>query len=253
MIIDVWRPIFTKINNKKVIDYYEITDPQKCFLEKKQGYKIRYICDECNSNKINITRSGVLISEKYALNKLSYQVCRSCRSRISEYETKKNFINFDIIKKSIQESNYIILTDEQEYMCSTNRSQFKIDVVCDKGHDLKVTWNNWSKGKRCKQCYEKNKFENAIKYKQGWEEYLFLVWHYSEISYRQHRNSINPNKYRRGKKYHLDHIYSISDGFVNNVTPEKIGNYKNLRVITAQENLKKNKKSLMTLEEINNI
>jgi len=51
----------------------------------------------------------------------------------------------------------------------------------------------------------------------------------------------------------LDHIYSISDGFVNNVTPEKIGNYKNLRVITAQENLKKNKKSLMTLEEINNI
>lgn len=50
--------------------------------------------------------------------------------------------------------------------------------------------------------------------------------------------------------WHLDHIYSISDGWRNGVSPEIIGNYVNLRFIHAVDNLKKNKKSHITKQEL---
>ena len=54
--------------------------------------------------------------------------------------------------------------------------------------------------------------------------------------------------------YALDHRYSIYDGFINNVNPKIIGHWKNLQMITEKENVKKGKKSSITLEELlNNI
>jgi len=43
--------------------------------------------------------------------------------------------------------------------------------------------------------------------------------------------------------YQLDHIITIKDGFEKNINPHIIGNIKNLRFISWEENLKKNKKS----------
>jgi hypothetical protein len=72
-------------------------------------------------------------------------------------------------------------------------TQFKHNVVCDNNHQITATWNNWSKGKRCRLCYETNKFNNAVKYKNGWDRYEFLTWYYTEKSYKTHYNEINPN------------------------------------------------------------
>lgn len=48
------------------------------------------------------------------------------------------------------------------------------------------------------------------------------------------------NHEKRGfRKYHLDHIYSISEGFKNNIPPEAIGNIENLRFIHHKKNIKK--------------
>ena len=43
--------------------------------------------------------------------------------------------------------------------------------------------------------------------------------------------------------YQLDHIITIKDGFSNNINPHIIGNIRNLRFITWEENLKKNRYS----------
>ena len=56
----------------------------------------------------------------------------------------------------------------------------------------------------------------------------------------------------RGNDYHLDHKYTIYDGFKNNVDPKIIGHWKNLEIITAIENSKKNKNSSITLNELLN-
>jgi transposase len=52
--------------------------------------------------------------------------------------------------------------------------------------------------------------------------------------------------------YHLDHKFSIIEGFKNNVKPEIIGNIKNLEFIPWKENLNKRAKCSITLEELIN-
>jgi transposase len=53
--------------------------------------------------------------------------------------------------------------------------------------------------------------------------------------------------------YHLDHKYSIIEGFRTNIKPEIIGNIKNLEFIPWEENIKKRTKCSITIEELNKI
>jgi hypothetical protein len=52
--------------------------------------------------------------------------------------------------------------------------------------------------------------------------------------------------------YHLDHKYSIIEGFKNKIKPEIIGNIKNLEFIPWEENLKKRAKCSITINELIN-
>ena len=49
---------------------------------------------------------------------------------------------------------------------------------------------------------------------------------------------------------HLDHIYSIHYGFINNIPPYIIGHRNNLRLIPRSENSSKNKRCDITIDEI---
>lgn len=61
-------------------------------------------------------------------------------------------------------------------------------------------------------------------------------------------NGIGSNK--RSKDFHLDHIYSISEGFKNNIPPEIIGHWTNLRLIPKIENSSKGAKCHKTKEQL---
>jgi predicted DNA-binding protein YlxM (UPF0122 family) len=52
--------------------------------------------------------------------------------------------------------------------------------------------------------------------------------------------------------YHLDHKYSIIEGFKNNIKPELIGNIRNLEFIPWKENLNKRAKCSITIKELIN-
>lgn len=56
----------------------------------------------------------------------------------------------------------------------------------------------------------------------------------------------------RGKEYHLDHMISKCYGFNNNISSKIIGSIYNLKIIPSSENLSKQKKCSITLEELNN-
>lgn len=51
--------------------------------------------------------------------------------------------------------------------------------------------------------------------------------------------------------YHLDHIYSISEGYLNGVDPEIIGSIENLQMIHWKENIIKGSECHITLENLN--
>lgn len=56
--------------------------------------------------------------------------------------------------------------------------------------------------------------------------------------------------YRGRNKYHLDHIYSIKDGFDNNIEPYIMSFPGNLRFISEKENISKGSRSDITKEEL---
>jgi hypothetical protein len=250
MIKSVWRPKFENVNNVKIINRYDMSDIDVLLSEQKKGWIVIFECDVCKINKPHSTTSHVFFNSKNKYNTKEHQTCRSCRSKISEYDIKKNYIPFDKVKKLIVGSEYKLLTNEEEYMSTSNRSQLKLNIICNNNHELTTTWNNWVKGKRCRECYENNKFENAVKNKNGWGRFKFLVWYYSEKSYKEHYHLINKNNNVRGSEYHLDHRYSLYEGFINNVSPKIIGGYKNLEIIEKYKNLSKGKKCSINLNEI---
>lgn len=50
--------------------------------------------------------------------------------------------------------------------------------------------------------------------------------------------------------YHLDHKYSILEGFKNNISPNIIGDIKNLEFISWEDNIKKRNKCSITINEL---
>lgn len=92
------------------------------------------------------------------------------------------------------------------------------------------------------------KIKQKIKNFKNLEKKLYyaMVWEFTE----EQPLRILENFDKRGwKNHHLDHIYPISMGFVNKISPKKIGNIKNLRFIPYKENLSKG--STLTTESKN--
>jgi hypothetical protein len=59
------------------------------------------------------------------------------------------------------------------------------------------------------------------------------------------------NGYETGRQtFHVDHIYSIRDGFVNKVSPLILSHPANLRILGAKQNSSKSFKSEITLDEL---
>ena len=96
--------------------------------------------------------------------------------------------------------------------------------------------------------YRKN-YEELFENK---EDYFILVRALTEKNYDLFKNRINPKSLKRGwKNNHLDHKYSISQGFKDRVNPFFIAHPCNLQMLKAKQNKLKNAKCDHTLEELN--
>lgn len=61
---------------------------------------------------------------------------------------------------------------------------------------------------------------------------------------------IGTNTKKRSRELHLDHIYSISEGFKNSVPPEIIGHWTNLQLLPKLSNSSKGAKCFKTIEQL---
>ena len=83
--------------------------------------------------------------------------------------------------------------------------------------------------------------------KEIWKEYYNLVWFYTNRNIK-----LVKNIEFRGVKFgnSLDHMYSIKQGFLDNIDPEIIGSYHNLEIISSIENSSKGAKCSITKEDL---
>jgi len=170
---------------------------------------------------------------------------------------------FNIPTRSISESTSI---GQSKYI---DRNIFKRKVSKDKKlctrcgkilHKNKFRINNTTKDglqNYCSKC-----LNSLIPKKDGWRKYtkkelksvelyrnnVKILTNYNYIKY---FNIINPNKLNRSfTEYHLDHIYSVQDGFDNNINIDIISSPINLRLLSANNNISKNRKSEFSKEEL---
>jgi hypothetical protein len=81
--------------------------------------------------------------------------------------------------------------------------------------------------------------------------YYEQVRSYTKISWINYFDKINPNRLTRGNdKFHVDHIFSVQEGFRNNIPPYIIGHWTNLRMLAGPSNSSKGMKCDKTLDQL---
>lgn len=77
------------------------------------------------------------------------------------------------------------------------------------------------------------------------KKYYKMVWFFTELNI-----SLIKDSHLRSREYHIDHIYSIIEGFKNNISPEIIGSVVNLRILERSENCSKKEKCDLTKDKL---
>lgn len=122
-------------------------------------------------------------------------------------------------------------------------------------------WWKESDNEQKRKVYEKRRktllenkgynFEEYVKTLKFQKElYAQRVRCLTEITFKKYKDIINPSGQNRSKNWQVDHKFSISEGFKNNIEPEIIAHYTNLQMLTNIINIKKNDKCSITKEEL---
>jgi len=217
-------------NNKLTIDFIKKEFSKENYILLSNKYinsytKLKYECPEGHKHSINWDGW----KQKHR--------CPYCDGQAKP--------TIEFVKKSFRQEGYQLLS--KKYI----NSNTKLKYICPKGHEHSINWNNWSSKKRCYYCsslfrdWSQEKITEFGKYRT----YIISL---SSKNYRKYKDIINPNNLlRKRNKYHLDHIYSIYDGFENNVLPEIISSPINLQMLPESDNVRKSKRSHITLKKLN--
>ena len=180
---------------------------------------------------------------------------RCCQSVASNCLSTRKNVNSTIANKlkSTIESNGLTATQNR----AIRTAHTKREDVDDNG---KNGYDRFSE--KIKETIESSKDESGRTYqsrskisKEEWllkpekEKYYQLVWQETNRQFYKHFYNIE-NASLRSNDFHLDHIYSISEGFKHNVPVEVISHHTNLRVIPSNENCSKRGECHKTLVEL---
>jgi hypothetical protein len=86
--------------------------------------------------------------------------------------------------------------------------------------------------------------------KTDWENYKRSVINLTRQSYISNKDKINPYDMKRGKGWELDHRYSVSEGFKNNIEPKIISHWSNLELLDDKHNAIKWTQCSITVEQL---
>lgn len=287
MIINVWKPIskngiIVEYSLRDISDIYKKgstgfkiiykCDNENCKFPNKLHSILRYhlnisrskkmhenlqICRSCQSSGINNpkyadnrTWDQIMGKERSKDMKSRYSLEFTGNNNPSKYDSVKNkknqiIINFENVSKLVNNSGYVL------NQISGDNKFADLLLTCDKNHTFNMKYQSFKRGHRCKLCfYDSIRIspENIEKF----ERYSKIVRYRSISSFKKHKSLIDPLglKLQNSNKYHIDHMYSIYDGFKNNVDINIISSYINLKVLSKEENLKKGIKSNISLEDL---
>ena len=165
-------------------------------------------------------------------------------SKRDDVKNKKNqfIVNFQNVSDYMKQFNFILNSID-----GSNKFA-RIKFTCCNNHKTEINWCNFKVKRICRFCYYES-IRIPLEQINDFEKYNKKVRLLSRFNFNKNISYIKDGylKIKDSKNYHIDHIYSIADGFKNGVNPEIVASHHNLSVISKEENLKKGKKSDITL------
>lgn len=211
----------------------------KCFGSKILTYE--YIKEYIESFNYELLSTEYINSKKLKFKcpkghkfKMTWNTFKSGIRCAECYGNKK--YNIEYIQKQLfkMEPNYKLLS--KNYI----NSKTKLKLKCSKGHKFSMSWNCFQSGTRCIRCHYNSMYKNYTKIEiKELEKYRANIRQLSNQNYYKYYYQINPKKLKRGYNYHLDHIFSVMEGFRRNIPPKYIANPYNLQILPKKENISK--------------
>lgn len=217
--------------NKRFGEFKEASKhTEQQFIEKYgnvlgiEKYQIYLSKKDSNSIHFFIKKYGETIGKiKFENNKSSKQYLSSKEYYIIKYGNEIGLkMYFDISKSKGRDKDYYI-------------DKYGIDYYLEKILKPKLS-------------YLGQEYVIPFKDQSDFQEYSRKVRRLTEKQKLYEINGINT----RGKKFHLDHKFSVANGFLNNIPIYIIADISNLEIIPAQENLTKHATNSIELVELYN-
>lgn len=131
-----------KVASKKVATYDEVKSYVESF-----GYKL------LSDTYVNSTEKIDVMCNKGHKYKVAYGIFKSghrCKICGHESSSEKRKLDFQYIKEYIESFGYKLISNRYE------KSDALLEMICDKGHVSKISWDNFKLGRRCVKCRNQN-------------------------------------------------------------------------------------------------
>lgn len=189
-----------------------------------------------------------------------YNQCPSICEKI-----RKNSINRKILKGKDSKLFGRKRPDQSKFMKKNNPM---FDLVVKRRHEqivssgeykdnmsniIKIRWKDKNYRKKYRESMVEKGLWLSYDKLDKFEIYKSAVKSYTRKSLYKHYYIINPKQFPIGTGdgfYNTDHIYSIVDGFKNNIDPRIIGSHVNLQMLPWKDNISKYSNSWITKEEL---
>jgi hypothetical protein len=216
---------------------------------KECSAKSKALNHKCGSNFIRTIQeySGTKLCEYDCGSYARYQfksgkLC--CSSVASNCAASRKDINYAIaqrLKTSVDENGISKTQLKANKTADTKRSdidEFGRDGFARFSDKLKLTIQE-SRDENGRTYLSRSKITDEEFFaKPEKDRYYILVWEETNRQWYKHFNDI-PDAKLRSVDHHLDHNFSISEGFKQKIPVHIIGHYSNLRIITASKNCSK--------------
>ena len=170
-----------------------------------------------------------------------------CKKCVAEIHTGKNNINRKLMLNKFNNLKMKNIEIIEIFDC------MKIKYACPT-HGLLFATSKWIQNhKKCKECY-REEHNKSLQYRRSNKLMYYAVvhWH-TRRSWKNFKKFINHYDLTRSTdQYHLDHMYSIDQGFKNNIPPYIIGHWTNLTLLLSTDNIKKSNRSSIGLHTLYN-
>lgn len=209
-----------------------------------------YCCKKCNNVKVrktNLERYGVVCNSQLESNK----------KKVKEKSHSSNIKRIDTLEKKYGEFYFNAISEKRKKTMFNKygvQNSFQIEETKEKRKkSLKEkygseTFNNPDKTKNTRICNGTQINDDLI---NDFIDYKKIAVNRTITIYNNNKDIINPLKYKRSQNdYHIDHKFSLKQGFLNNIPIEIITHPLNLQMIYCKENLSKQDSCCISLEDL---